>query len=37
MGITPRSLYRWLQNAKTTDGLAAKPHPEVDPKNWTVE
>ena len=27
MGITPRSLYRWLQNAKTRDGLAAKPHP----------
>jgi transposase len=27
MGITPRSLYRWLQNAKTPDGLAGKPHP----------
>src|SRR5277367_6554936 len=27
MGITPRSLYRWLQNAKTPDGLMAKPHP----------
>jgi transposase len=27
MGITPRSVYRWLQYAKTPDGLAAKPHP----------
>ena len=29
MGVTPRSLHRWLQNAKSPDGLAAKPqaHP----------
>ncbi len=27
MGITERSIYRWLQDAKSPDGLAAKPHP----------
>lgn len=27
IGINPRSLYRWLQDAQKPDGLAAKPHP----------
>jgi transposase len=27
MGITERSIYRWLQDAKSPDGLAAKPRP----------
>jgi len=34
MGVTPRSLNRWLQNAKSPDGLAAKP--QVHPTRLSV-
>src|ERR1700709_2252528 len=34
MGVTPRSLHRWLQNAKNPDGLAAKP--QVHPTRLSV-
>jgi transposase len=27
IGVTPRSIYRWLQLSQQSDGLAAKPHP----------
>ena len=27
MGVNPRSIYRWLNLAQQSDGLAAKPHP----------
>lgn len=27
IGVKPRSIYRWLELAEQTDGLAAKPHP----------
>ncbi len=27
IGVSPRSLYRWLLRSKQPDGLAAKPHP----------
>src|ERR1700685_1355805 len=27
LGVHPRSVFRWLQLAHTSDGLAAKPHP----------
>jgi transposase len=27
IGVHPRSIYRWLNLARQTDGLAAKPHP----------
>jgi transposase len=29
MGVSPRSILRWLQNAKKTDGLAAKKRPST--------
>ena len=32
MGVTPRSIYRWLNLAKKSDGLAAKPHPGPKPR-----
>ena len=34
MGVTPRSLNRWLQNAKSPNGLAAKP--QVHPTRLSV-
>ncbi len=31
-GVQPRSVYRWLQLAEVSDGLAAKPHPGPTPR-----
>jgi transposase len=32
IGVTPRSIYRWLNDAKKSDGLAAQPHPGPKPR-----
>jgi putative transposase len=32
MGVGIRSIYRWLEQAKLPDGLAAKPHPGSAPR-----
>ncbi len=32
MGVTPRSVYRWLNRTQQPDGLAAKPHPGPAPR-----